>query len=174
MAKPGLDVTAPEVHAVVKEFGAAQKALGKELRREHKAIADDIAGKINRRAGSRKGFRTFGAAWAGTGTIAGARLYLRAKAGGGGALTAYAGRRPLTRSGWNKSVYQGRVRIRTRRMIPPDKPQARPHIGKTWIAGLPGEGPYIVREVVPAESEHIGERYQDAYQRATGKIWRGK
>lgn len=174
MARPGLDVRAPEVAAVVREFNESRKLLDKEIRREHKAIADDLAGKINQRSSGRKGFRTYGGAWAGTGTIAGAKLYLRSRAGGGGALSAFAGRRPLSRSGWNKSVYVDGVRKRTRRLILPDKPQAREWIGKTYIVGLPGEGPHIVREVAPAESHSMGERYLDAYERALAKVGRGK
>lgn len=172
MAGPGLDVRAPEVHQVALEFNEARKRLDKELRRSHKEIADDIAAKINRRASGEQGFRRYGNAWAGTGTIAGARLYLRPRTGGGGALTAFAGRRPLTRSGWNKAVYRAGVRLRTRRLILPDKPQAREWIGKSYIVGLPGEGPHIVRDVAPAESETIGDRYAAAFDRAVDKIWR--
>jgi len=166
----GLDVRAPEVAQVIKELADSRKQLNKELRREHKAIANDLAVKINRRAAS----KTFGDAWAGTGAIGGARLYLRPKAGGGGALSRFAGRKPLTRSGWNAASYKRGVkgvRLRGRRYVPPDRHQARPWIGNQWIVGRPGEGPYVVRDVAPAETPRIAERYKDAFERATSKVW---
>lgn len=164
----GLDVRAPEVAQVIKELADSRKQLNKELRREHKAIANDLAVKINQRAAG-SGYGRFSSLWAGTGTIAGAKLYLRNKPG---AVARFAGTRPLTRTGWNAAVYKPKgVRLRGRRYIAPDKPQARPWIGKSYIVGLPGEGPHVVRDVAPAETPRIAERYQDAFERATSKVW---
>ncbi len=168
--RPGLDVAAPEVAEVLAGLKAAQAEFGKELRREHKLIAERVAARIAQRASSTRGYRSFAQAWRPSGVRNGARLTLRRQAG---ATTRYLGTRPLTRTGWNAAVYRNGARLKGRRYVPPDRRQAPEWVGNNWIVGLRGEGPHIVRDIAPQMVDEVTEQLADAFERATTKVWKG-
>ncbi len=159
---------------MVQGFSDAQRQLRKELNREHKEIARMVADRIAQRARATPGYRRWAQAWRPSGVRNGARLTLTRAASQRGATSAFMGRRPLTRSGWNAGVYRGGTRIKGRRYIAPDRPQAPEWVGSNWIVGLRGEGPHIVRDVAPQITDEVTERLGDAFMRASNKVWKGQ
>lgn len=172
-SRPVLDIDSPDVVDVINGLEAAQRRFGKELRAEHKAIAQLVADQIAQRAAATQGYRRYAQAWRPSGVNKGARLTLRERQFPG-ATARYLGTRPLTRTGWNAAVYRNGARVRGRRYVPPDRRQGAPWVGNQWIVGRPGEGPHIVRDVAPGLVDDIDERLKDAFARASDRVWKGR
>lgn len=173
MAAPAVGIESTDLEALLKDLAAGQRQFKGELRKAHKDIAVDIGNRVASRAASSFGTRSVANAWKGTGTNAGARFYLSTPKDGprARAIAAFMGARPLTRTGWNAHDYPAKgVRGKGRRRLSGARPQFRTWVGNNWVVGLPGEGPYVWRDVAPQMTDEISDRYAKAYTDAIGNL----
>lgn len=170
-----LEIDSRAIREVAAELADAQRRLGIEIRREHKVIAEQVARDIATASSFRVGFRQVHDAWKGAGVSAGARLYLSTPKEGARAraILAYMGSNRRSRFGWNRYSYKAKGVVSGQRRNPAgSRPQyRRPWVGNNWIVGLPGEGPYVVRDIAPRITNRVTEQYAEAFDRATVKVW---
>lgn len=164
----GLRIDATDVAEVVTGLKAARKDLGREQRRANKVVGEKVAGWA--RSDARRGTRQqakYADAIQGRSTQRYARVTVVARGANRGASAAFFGQRPLTRTGWNASRYdRSGKRLGGRRRLPGARPQGLPWVGNTWIAGLRGEGPYVINDTIARHMPEIETMLAEAPTKA--------
>lgn len=140
----------------------AQTGLAKEKRRANKEVAEEIATLARAAAGSgSKMERHFAAAIQGRATQYVARIGISSRSTMWGANTAFFGAK--RRAGWYAAQKYGASPAR----------QFPEWVGSSWTAGVRGEGPYVINDVIASQMPRIEQLYMEAHERAYSRAFPG-
>lgn len=165
MADPVVQVDNSEIVGLAKQIDEARKRLGKEKRRAHKEVAEQVAPVARAHAVSGSPMeRHFAAAIQPRSTQTYARIAVageRSKKGKSKANAAFFGAKG--RAGWNLGWYKGE--LRPRRYLG-GRPQFQEWVGASWAVGVRGEGPYAINDAIASFGPRIDDLYLEAHERA--------
>lgn len=164
-----LAIDASDLEDLAGDLKAAERALGREQRRSHKLVADQVA--VWSQAAARSGTpqqRHFADAIVGRASPIMARVAVAATGDMAGANVPIFGAK--RRFGWNAGWYEGE--LRPRRDLG-GRSQSPRWVGNSWIAGHAGEGPNVINPTIDAHLPQIEEMHLDGYERAMAKAFGG-
>jgi len=171
MAAPSVQIKAEglaEAQAAIKGMG---RAIAKADRDANREVAREVVGWL-RRGGSTPAQRRVADSFRPRATAKVAKVAVFAKGGNAMANAEIMGTR--RRSGWNEHSYTrpspGQI-VRRRRMGSGAKRQHPEWVGQSWTLGQPGQGPYIVRDVIPPRVGEIGDLYADHRAKAWATVF---
>jgi hypothetical protein len=131
---------------------ATERNLAREDRRAFREVADTTAGWVKGAASSgTRAQQHFAGAIRPRSTSSLARLAVLSTGRNAGAGATFWGAKRQT--GWNAKHAHSR-------------PQFPKWVGASWVAGRPGQGPYVFRDVIPARQAAIGRMIEQARMRA--------
>lgn len=164
-----LAIDATDLEDLAGDLKAAERALGREQRRSHKLVADQVV--IWSQATARSGTpqeQHFAEAIIGRATPIAARIGVSTTGDMAGANVPIFGAK--RRFGWNAGWYEGE--LRTRRDLGGQLQSPR-WVGSGWIAGRRGEGPNVINPTIDAHQTQIEDMHLDGYERALAKAFGG-